>query len=219
MPNVSAISFGLRSSSCKTRHIIACLMGKADIAASRMSASCFLSRSWSASGAAPRRKQQRLHLGPVQHLPTLLRAQRVPVQAQVPLSAQDSVVGVEQVACHLLHPFALRIPHQPHTKRRLGFGTAPLRTSVVDWLAAKAGGGPPVVLNPTFVEASRRVSSSGQRRIRPGSWFIGRRRPARRSPSGRVSIRPARAIRALRAEVFHAGAGYRLALPARRLTP
>ena len=38
---------------------------------------------------APRRQQQRLHACPSQHLPELLRVQRISVEDQVPLSAQE----------------------------------------------------------------------------------------------------------------------------------
>jgi hypothetical protein len=59
-------------------------------------------------------QQQRLYPCPAQHLPELLRIQRIPVQDQIALPAQESVVDVEQVTGHLLHPLAARIPRQPY---------------------------------------------------------------------------------------------------------
>src|SRR5450631_3078317 len=61
-----------------------------------------------------RGQQQRLHPCPAQHLPELLRVQRIAVQDQVPLPPQESVVGVQQVARHLLHPLTAWVPRHPH---------------------------------------------------------------------------------------------------------
>src|SRR5258705_13857538 len=53
---------------------------------------------------APRRKSH--HLGPCsrERFPKLSRVQWVAVHEEVPLSSQEAIHRIEEIACHLVHP-------------------------------------------------------------------------------------------------------------------
>ena len=67
---------------------------------------------------APRWQAHYAHACCLQHPSERCRVQRIPVEDQIPLPSQKSVLNVQQISCHLLHPPPVWISADPNDLHR-----------------------------------------------------------------------------------------------------